>query len=260
MIEINEKQCVGCGQCVSVCPFTVLRVNKETNRAECMKKDCLSCMHCAAICPQQAILFQGRPAVLSEVQDLTGFHTKDLESFIYQRRSYRKFFKKPIPHEIIMKALNAAMIAPSAKNEHPVQWLLIQSEAVQQLLMEAILEYCAKQHVSSEVLSEYKNHNNPVIGENAVLLVGICKKNALNPAQDTAIALTTAELILQAHGIGTCWAGYLTRFLNTIPACRKIIQLEEDFAVYGALMMGYPSTLPYRFVPLRVKNVILRTI
>lgn len=258
MIEINRQQCVGCGQCVSVCPFTVLRLNDETNKAECVKQDCISCMHCAAICSQQAILFQGQPAVLSKVQDLTDFHAEDLERFIYQRRSYRKFLKKPIPRAMVMKALNAAMVAPSAKNEHPVQWLLIQSEAVQQLLMQTILEYCEKQHVSGEVVMEYKNHNNPVIGENAVLLIGICKKDALNPAQDTAIALTTAEYILQAHGIGTCWAGYLTRFLNMIPACRNIIQLEEAFAVYGSLMMGYPSTSPYRFVPLRAKNVNLR--
>ena len=68
-----------------------------------------------------------------------------------------------------------------------------------------------------EILSEYENHNNPVMGENAVLLIGVCKDDALNPWQDTAIALAAAELILQAEGVGTCWGGYLTRFVNAIP-------------------------------------------
>ena len=78
------------------------------------------------------------------------------------------------------------MIAPSAKNQHPDRWILIETEAVKTELMELILLHCKENQVSMEILSEYENHNNPVMGENAVLLIGVCKDDALNPWQDTA--------------------------------------------------------------------------
>lgn len=261
MIEINEENCIGCGLCIKVCPFSVLKLNTGKSVAESIKKYCIDCMHCAAICPQGAILYQGKSAVTFKVQDLSNFAVEDLERFLYQRRSYRKFSKTPVPDALIRKAIDIAMFAPSAKNEHPLQWLLIRDGGVQAQLMRVILQYCRQQQDLDEVLREYNhNNNNPVIGENAALLLGICNKDALNPAQDTAIALTTVELVLQAHGVGTCWSGYLTRFLNMIPECREIVQITTNYAVYGSLMIGYPATPPYRYVPLRIKKAELRVI
>ena len=125
-----------------------------------------------------------------------------VKQLIYQRRSYRRFLKKKVPGDILRAALVAAENAPSAKNEHPVRWIILESEEIRQCIMDWILEYCKENQVSMELISEYANGNNPVMGENAVIIIGICRRNSINPAQDTAIALTTAELLLQAEGIG----------------------------------------------------------
>lgn len=152
--------------------------------------------------------------------------------------------------------MDAAENAPSAKNEHPVRWIILESEEIRQCIMDWILEYCRENQVSMELISEYANGNNPVMGENAVIIIGICRRNSINPAQDTAIALTTAELLLQAEGIGTCWGGYLTRFLNLIPECRMVLEIPEGYEVYGTLLAGYPDRQNYRYLPARKKAEI----
>lgn len=258
MIEIERALCVGCGQCVQVCPFTVLKIDEE-GKAVNTGKTCIRCMHCGAICPQDAITYNGKKAVLREaVKPLAPDCLQYVERLIYQRRSYRRFLEKEIPDEAIAQALQAGMWAPSAKNQHPTKWLVIRNREVRGKMMELILDYCRRENVSSEVVSECEAGNNPVIGENATLILGYCPEFALNPAQDTAIALTTAELVLQAQGIGTCWAGYLTRFCNAVPGMRELLKLPRRQNVYGALMAGYPDQRAYEKIPTRLKGVDVR--
>lgn len=259
MITVEHAICTGCGQCIAVCPFTVLERNAD-EQVICNDKSCIACMHCAAICPQGAITFDGASAVSGVVTPLPKNTATVVQQLITQRRSYRKFQNRPVSPELIQQALQAAMLAPSAKNEHPTKWIILQDAEKQQEIMQAILQFCAKTGCSPEIPLEYARKNNPVIGEHAVLLIGYCKKTALNPSQDTAIALATAELMLQANGIGTCWGGYLTRFLNQIPACRTCLQLPEDCNVYGTLMLGYPAQNPYRAVPKRLQPLEMQWI
>ncbi len=255
MIFIDSSKCTGCGQCTRVCPFTVLRLNQE-GKAENTGKKCIACMHCAAICPADAITYDSRPAVAEKTQPLPEDCSTTVKQLIYQRRSYRRFLKKKVPGDILRAALDAAENAPSAKNEHPVRWIILESEEIRKCIMDWILEYCKENQVSVELISEYANGNNPVMGENAVIIIGICRRNSINPAQDTAIALTTAELLLQAEGIGTCWGGYLTRFLNLIPECRVVLEIPEGYEVYGTLLAGYPDRQNYRYLPARKKAEI----
>lgn len=253
MITIDHNACIHCGQCVSVCPFTVLEQQTDGTILH-TGKHCLACMHCAAICPKRAIVYNGKPAVCRPAVPLPEHTAATIEQLLYQRRSYRRFQKKRIPESLLQQAMQAAMMAPSAKNEHPVRWMILRNPETLQHIMQCILQYCEETGISPEIPMEYARGNNPVIGEHAEILVGYCKKTALNPSQDTAIALTTAELILQANGVGTCWGGYLTRFLNQIPACRDMLSLPEDCAVYGTLMMGYPAQAAYCAVPKRVEQ------
>ena len=44
---------------------------------------------------------------------------------IFTRRSVRKYLPKPVPEEIVRKLLAAAMQAPSARNQQPWQFVVI---------------------------------------------------------------------------------------------------------------------------------------
>lgn len=256
MIQIRKEMCVGCLACVAVCPFTVLEAADGKPRMK-EAKVCLKCMHCAATCPEKAIVFDEKDAVLNRPLPVLreGF-PEELESHIMTRRSYRHFRKEAPDREAVRHALEVASWAPSAKNQHPAKWIVVDSKEVIDEIMECIVEYVKEKGVSPEIVSELEEEGNNVVMGNAPMLI-LCysRNNAINAPADTAIAMTTAELILQARGIGTCWAGYLSRFCNSVPKIRELLpELPENNSFYGAFMAGYPKDETYRHIPERLKR------
>lgn len=256
MITVNKELCSGCLACVRVCPFTVLQAEGKTPQLK-EGKVCLKCMHCAAACPEGAISFGGQEAILDKrpVQLSEGFK-EELEHHIMMRRSYRHFKETPVSRKEIEHALELASWAPSAKNQHPAKWIIVDSKEVIDTMMQAILDYVRETGNSPEIASEYEEEgNNVVMGTAPTLILCYARNNAINSPQDAAIAMTTAELILQARGIGTCWAGYLTRLCNAVPRLQELLpKLPENNSFYGAFMAGYPEGETYLSIPQRIKR------
>ena len=255
MIKIDTDKCIQCMTCVTVCPFTVLE-EVDGLPVKVDGKYCMRCMHCGASCPTEAITYDDKPTILSvdipQVSD--GFH-KDLKNHLLRRRSYRHFSDEPIPRKVLKEALELASWAPSAKNQHPVKWIVIESKDVIDRIMELILEYVRETGDSPEVESEMEVGNNIVMGTASTLLLAYARNNAVSPETDTAIAMTTVELYLQSRGIGTCWAGYLRRMANDVPGIKELLpEIPENNSFYGAFMLGYPEDEHYIHVPERFKR------
>ncbi len=49
---IDREKCVGCGQCVDVCPVGAITI--EDGKAV-VSDDCIECGACAGVCPAEAI-------------------------------------------------------------------------------------------------------------------------------------------------------------------------------------------------------------
>lgn len=259
MINFDYEKCTGCLTCVSVCPFTVLKVTDgrpELND----EKFCLKCMHCAAACPEKAVLFGEDRAVLEGGLPIVGEgFQSDLKSHIMMRRSYRHFKQEPVSRNLIKEALELASWASSAKNQHPTKWIIVDSPEAIEKIMENIISYVKESGVSPEILSEFEDGNNVVMGTAPTLLLAYGRDNAISPETDTAIAMTTAELYLQSKGVGTCWAGYLKRMANTIDEIKEILpEIPENNSFYGAFMMGYPENEEYLYIPERVKRADIK--
>ena len=54
---INHDTCIGCGQCVEICPGEVLVLEEEKAHFQADRSffGCIACGHCVAVCPTESI-------------------------------------------------------------------------------------------------------------------------------------------------------------------------------------------------------------
>jgi formate hydrogenlyase subunit 6/NADH:ubiquinone oxidoreductase subunit I len=55
-LEILDSKCVGCAQCVEVCPIPCYAMDEKKNRAVVINVDgCIVCRSCEDVCPTDAV-------------------------------------------------------------------------------------------------------------------------------------------------------------------------------------------------------------
>lgn len=151
-VEIDEENCSGCGRCVSSCPIQLLmienKIAKSNERYDAFR--CLTCQNCESVCPQDAIKIQGQYRVEKgfwkndnvfsgdkvypkPFDDTNGADYEtykdqltDVEKVIYKRRSNRLYKKKQVAPELIKRVIEAGRFAPSAGNNQPWKFVVIQ--------------------------------------------------------------------------------------------------------------------------------------
>ena len=125
-LMIDTKECIGCGQCKSVC----IRDNIEIDDvAYETGSNCFECGHCMAICPTKAVtlkIFKGREDKIVDYnpKDLPVSYS-DMLQFLKQRRSIRWFKNKKIDKDTFNKLLQGAYYSPSAQNEQDVEFVVL---------------------------------------------------------------------------------------------------------------------------------------
>ncbi|HAU32220.1 MAG: 4Fe-4S ferredoxin iron-sulfur binding domain protein [Desulfotomaculum sp. 46_80] len=50
---VDKEKCIGCGQCVDICPVEAIKVD---NDIAVVSDECIECGACADECPTEAIL------------------------------------------------------------------------------------------------------------------------------------------------------------------------------------------------------------
>lgn len=259
MIRINEEKCIACLRCADKCICGAIEVH-EGKPVLNYDKGCVKCMHCAIACPQNAITYNGESAIKNEEMPVfaEGFSV-DLENFLLQKRSYRNFTDKIVPMSEITNALETAAWAPSAKNQHPTKYYVVNGREKIDEMTDIIVEYVKETGYAPEILAGLERGHNMVFGKASSVIMAYARNNAVNPTVDTALALTYADLVLQSRGIGTCWSGYLTRFLNRSEKLAEMFPLPENNSFYGCMLLGYP-TEEFFYIPKRLKTADIKEV
>jgi nitroreductase len=75
---------------------------------------------------------------------------------------------------------------------------------------------------------------------------------------DAIIALTHADIVAPAFGLGTCWAGFLTMAARAYEPLKEALGLPQGRAFAYALMFGYPQYKTYRTPRRNVADITWR--
>lgn len=147
----------------------------------------------------------------------------DLYEAITSRRSIRKFTSEPLSDEDIRQILECAMLAPSARNQQPWQFVLLRDQA----------------------LREAASRTSPYTGmcANAPLVIVVCGDLEEEKApgfwpQDCAAA--TQNLLLAARGkdIGAVWCG-IHPVQEREEYLKKLLNLPEKVIPFALVCLGH---------------------
>jgi NAD-dependent dihydropyrimidine dehydrogenase PreA subunit len=53
-VEVDSEKCIGCGECVDICPEDVYELQDEKS-VPVNEEDCVGCESCVEVCEQDAI-------------------------------------------------------------------------------------------------------------------------------------------------------------------------------------------------------------
>lgn len=145
-------------------------------------------------------------------------------SQIERRYSVRVYQDKPVEKEKLDAVLEAARLAPSARNMQEWRFVVVQDEEIRRKLVAAA-------------------HNQAFVGQ-APVVIACCGTNADHVMRcgqfsypiDVAIAMEHMALQAVEEGLGTCWIGSF--FEDQVKA---ILGIPADVRVVELLTLGYPA-------------------
>jgi nitroreductase len=147
----------------------------------------------------------------------------DVLQAIHTRRSIRKFADHPVPEDLVRKLLAAAMQAPSARNQQPWQFVVIDDRAT----LAKIPSFMP----------------NAAMVAHAPLAIVVCGDLRLEKSEgywvvDCSAAVENMLLAAHALGLGAVWCGVYPR-QPRMEGLRRLLGLPEQTMAHSLVVLGY---------------------
>jgi nitroreductase len=151
-----------------------------------------------------------------------------LLGLIRSRRSVRQYRPDPVPDEMIQQMLEAGRWAPSANNQQPWAFVVVQDGEIRCQIA---------QHATFFFARDARVEQAPLL----IVLCGQIQSRVFRRLLRGDVSMAGMQMMLQAHalGLGTCWIDELDR--DEIAA---IIQIPDDMEIVAMLAVGFPAEIP----------------
>lgn len=143
---------------------------------------------------------------------------------LFHRVSIRKYQEKKVEPEKLDYILRASMAAPSACNQQPWEFYIVEDPE--------ILEELSETTPYANSLQKHRWRSLPLIG-----------KNVLHPAYaqiDLSICMENMWLATDEVGLGGVWMG-IAPLEDRMEEVEKIIGIPESQRAFGIFALGYPA-------------------
>ncbi|MBN1785888.1 MAG: nitroreductase family protein [Candidatus Methanofastidiosa archaeon] len=142
---------------------------------------------------------------------------------IKKRRSVRRYAKRKVEEDKLLRILEAARLAPSARNIQNRLYIVVEN------ITGDLVEACNSQGW---------------ISSSPVIIAGILDPT-VNRWADTDMAIAFEHMVLEAVelGLGTCWVGAFDE-----SKVKSLLGVPGNMKVYALLTLGYPEMIPSSMV------------
>ncbi|MHA1481661.1 MAG: nitroreductase family protein [Candidatus Thorarchaeota archaeon] len=147
---------------------------------------------------------------------------------INTRRSVRKFLNKKVPKDLVSKIIAAGMNAPSAGNQQPWQFIIVDERSV--------LEEIAKVNPYAACAKDAS------VG---ILVCGDLQLEKYKGYWPLDCSAATENILLAAHslGLGTVWTGVYPK-QERIDRYKRLLNIPENIVPIAFIPVGYPAEEP----------------
>ncbi len=138
---------------------------------------------------------------------------------IYERRSIRRYKRKPVPDEVLRAILEAGRLAPTANNKQPWYFIVVRNPDLKGKL----------------VFSSW----NSFIEDASAVIIGCGDSREKWAVVDVTIALQNMVIAAEALGLGSCWIGHFVE-----KEVKRALKIPDHLKVVAMITIGYPAERP----------------
>jgi nitroreductase/ferredoxin len=275
---IDRDKCIGCGECVRVCPSQTLEM--QDGKAIVTGDRSLACGHCVAVCPVEAVRVEALDphsfrfhtfACRTDWMPWGACDAGELVRLMASRRSCRNFTGEPVPRPVLEDLVKIGTTAPSGTNSQGWIFTTLPSRAAVMKLGNAVgaffkrlnrmaenplLRHGLRLIGRPELAGYYRDYHQSVAegladweergrdrllhGAPAVIIVGSLPGGSC-PAEDALLA--TQNILLAAHalGLGTCLIGFAVSAMQKDGRIKDQLKIPREETVHAVIALGHPA-------------------
>jgi len=148
---------------------------------------------------------------------------------IKSRRTIRKYARKDVPEEVLLKCVDAARLSPSGANRQPLKYIIVND---QELLKEVFSTLSWAGY-----LLDYKPSEEEM--PRAYIVILLDKSLRKNPGHDAGIAAMSVSIVAYDEGLGSCILGSVDR-----EKLREVLNVPDGLDIVLVVALGYPVENP----------------
>lgn len=177
-------------------------------------------------------------------------------SNIRNRRSTRVFLPTQIKDEELKAILDAGIYAPSAVNQQPWHFTVVQNKELLDELHAKFMEVAKKSENDYVRKVGYNENFHVFYNAPTVVLVSGLEANNNSPV-DCAAAVENMLIASESLDIGACWVGFIAYLLNSEEGKELFEKLEipKGFKQIHSVCIGYKKNKSNNG-PLRKENTV----
>lgn len=255
VILIDESKCIGCGNCVKVCPAS--HIDLIDNKAAVSDGSCLECGHCYAICPTNAITMADYDCTdCDRMGSFSQFDEDEMLLAMKSRRSVRFFKDTPVTHEQIHKIIEAGRYAPTATNMQNISYTVITGEQLAETekacvsLFRNALKFA---RLFSSAAKKYDIHDHFFFFNAPAAILVTAEKSPMDLFGcdiNSGLASAYMEIEAESMGLGVLYSGFTVINARMNRKVKKLLKLDKKQKTVACLVIGYPD-IQFKRIPPR---------